>query len=97
MANVLSFPFRLGANGAVTEVQQFSKRGSEEALAHLILTHRGERPYVPAFGITDPAFRRVDPNEIRVGWLLFGDTRPIVRITSNLTSTTERVVVELGG
>lgn len=96
MALVLSFPFRLGANGSVVEVEQFSARGSEEAMAHMIGTRRGERVYVPRFGIPDPTFSRVDPNDVRVSWRLFGDGRGIEAISSKPEGVdTQRVRVEL--
>ena len=97
MALVLSFPFRLGVTGAAVSVEQFSRAGSEEAMAHMILTRRRERAYVPTFGITDPTWRRIDPHEIRTSWSVHGDGRRIEHIETAFTSdTTQTITVELG-
>lgn len=69
---ILSVPFRFRYGSAVT-VDQATDESVAEMIAVLCRTHRGERPLVPNFGITDPAFNGgVDANELRLGVLTFG-------------------------
>lgn len=56
MALVWDFPFRLGPGGSVAVVEQDADRDVENGIAVACLTHPGERPQVPSFGIADPAF-----------------------------------------
>lgn len=77
MARILSFPFRLAGGGVVATVEQSSDEANAEQVAALLLTKVGERPMVPGFGLTDPAFRGIDPQEVAAGLLLYG---PSVRL-----------------
>lgn len=73
----IAHPFRLVA-GRVASVPVGSDAAINQHIAVLATTRRGERPLVPAFGITDPAFRAVDIAEVNAGLSLFG---PAVRVT----------------
>lgn len=69
---MLSFPLRLAPNGALATVEQASPDGAAEELAQLILTRRGERPLVPAYGLEDPVAAGVDAGELAALVELFG-------------------------
>lgn len=56
MPRLISFPFRLDANGAVATVDQGSDAEIEEQIAVAMLVRPGERITVPTFGVNDPAF-----------------------------------------
>lgn len=56
MPRLISFPFRLDANGAVATVDQGSDAEIEEQIAVAMMTRPGERITVPTFGVNDPAF-----------------------------------------
>lgn len=56
MPRLISFPFRLDANGAVATVDQGSDAEIEEQIALAMLTRPGERITVPTYGVNDPAF-----------------------------------------
>lgn len=77
MALILSHPFRLRPNGAVALVEQQSEAGEAEQLAVLVMTRRGERPLVPGFGLTDPAFGGFSPGELAAEVTIYG---PPVRL-----------------
>jgi phage baseplate assembly protein W len=55
-ARLISFPFRLDANGAVATVGQGSDEEIEQQIAVAMLTRPGERITVPTYGVNDPAF-----------------------------------------
>lgn len=90
--DLLSHPFRLKTNGAVATVEDGTERAQVEAIAVLVLTHKGERDLVPGYGITDPVFDKVGLAEVNLGLLDYG---PDVRVTdiaiTHPTDTVERV------
>ena len=92
MARILSFPFRLAGAGAVATVEQASDEANAEQLAVLLLTRTGERPMVPSFGLTEPAFRGIDPGEVAAGVELYG---PPVRLVSVDASPTDDTTTAL--
>ena len=68
MAQVLSFPFRLAANGTVVTVESTSDAGIAEQINAFIQTIQGERPLAPGYGINDPTFdSEFDPGMITAG------------------------------
>lgn len=71
MARVLAHPFRLTGSNVAT-VEDGSDAGLIQAAAVLVTTRRGERPLVPAFGISDPAFGNLSMAEINAGLTMFG-------------------------
>lgn len=94
MARIISHPFRLGPGGAVATVEQGTDQANTEQIAVLALTRTGERPLVPGFGVTDPAFIPYRPGELVAGVATWG---PSVRISSvdtvPLDDATRRVEV----
>lgn len=70
--NLISHPFRLAPDGTVATVDEDSAAAAEEAILVLLTTRKGERPLVPAFGITDPVFGRLSLAEVNLGLADFG-------------------------
>lgn len=64
---VLSFPFRLTPQGEAAIAPYGSDQEVREAIAALTLTYLGERLLSPEFGITDPAWNGIDPNDVQAG------------------------------
>lgn len=64
---VLSFPFRITPQGEAAVAPYGSDQEVDEAIAALTLTHLGERLLSPEFGITDPAWNGIDPNDVQSG------------------------------
>lgn len=56
MPRLISFPFRLDANGAVATVDQGSDAEIEQQIAVAMMTKPGERITVPTYGVNDPTF-----------------------------------------
>lgn len=92
MARILSHPFRLELNGQVAAVEQDTATADAEQIAVLALTRLGERPLVPAFGVTDPAYRGLDPAELRGGIAVFGPPVTVTGITTRPISELEELV-----
>ncbi len=91
---ILSHPFRLTSTGSAATVTDATPEAYAEGLAHLILTRRGERHLVPAFGVTDPAFGVLHPAEVTAGVALFGPPVTLVAVDMSYPSdTVERVEV----
>lgn len=92
---ILSHPFRLTPSGQVATVFQDTPEANAEQVAILALTKTGERPLVPAFGITDPAFRRVEPAELAAGVAAYGPPVTLRRVDVRpLNDSTTAVDVE---
>lgn len=72
MSAILSHPFRLAPSGSVATVEQDTAAADAEQIAVLILTRTGERPLVPAFGISDPVFAELNPAEVLAGIATYG-------------------------
>lgn len=89
---ILSHPFRLAANGEVATVEQNSDGATAEQLAVLILTRRGERALVPAFGVTDPTFDRLSAAEVSAGVEMFGPAARIEAVETVWHDETTREV-----
>lgn len=64
MARVLSYPFRVGTDGSLGTVDEATDQADVEEVAMVLLTVRGERPLVPAYGIEDPAFVGIRAPEV---------------------------------
>lgn len=63
---LISFPFRIAPNGsAVTRPDDTPEYYAEE-ITQMVATRVGERPLVPGFGIADPTFSYLDPNELAI-------------------------------
>lgn len=78
MAPILSWPFRLGVDGAIVTVDQDDPQADAEQVAVLLLTRPGERDLVPGFGVPDPTFAALRPAEVNGAAAIFG---PPVKIT----------------
>lgn len=70
--NLISYPFRLGPAGYVVVKPDDSDEYLAEELGVLILTQPGERPQVPSYGVNDPTFGEIDPNEMLLKVNAFG-------------------------
>lgn len=92
MARILSHPFRLLPNGAVATVEQESDLADAEQIAVMALTVRGERPLVPGFGVTDPAYGGFDAGELVAGLAVYGPPRTIVATPIRWATDAEQVV-----
>ena len=79
---ILSYPFRLTANGDIATVEQYSAQCTAEQIAMLILTEQGERQMIPAFGIVDPAFDEVDASEIALQVAIYGPNVSVSDVTA---------------
>ena len=79
---IFSYPFRLTQNGSIATVEQNSSTAAAEQIAMLVLTEKGERQMVPAFGITDPTFSGIDPSELALGLSIYGPDVSIVGINA---------------
>lgn len=91
---LLSHPFRLGGDGSIATVEQGSDAARAQEVGALIMTVRGERELVSAFGVTDPAFGYLDTAEVAVGIELFGPPVDLTDVTITYPAeTTERVVL----
>lgn len=93
---LLSHPFRLNADGSAATVLDNTDEALVEGIAVLALTRRGERPYAPTFGTSDPTFDAdMDLADLNVALALHG---PAVTVTgvevSHATDTAARVVIE---
>lgn len=95
MPDLISYPFRLGPNGSIVTRPDDSSDYYAEMIANLVLTHPGERPQVPLFGLNDPTFSEIDAQELIYKVGIFG---PPVRITSVRgkfkSATTQDVMVQ---
>lgn len=82
IARILSHPFRLNLAGTVATVDQDTEQADAEQLAVLALTRVGERPLVPAFGMTEPTFATFDVADFAAGVATFGPPVDIVNVTA---------------
>jgi hypothetical protein len=82
VAQVLSYPFRLGPGGKIATVEQGTPQANGELIEVLLLTRLGERPLAPAFGISDPLFSAIEPTEIAAGISAFGPDVTLNDITT---------------
>jgi hypothetical protein len=89
MAELLSFPLRLGSNGAFVTRNEDDSAYYAELLGVLIATREGERPYTPTFGMRDPTFTKFDAQELAAKVELFGPPVRIVSVNEEAVSSTE--------
>lgn len=89
---IISFPFRLTANGDLASVEQNSAQGAAEQIAMLIQTEIGERVMLPSFGVTDMTFHRPDEGEIALGVALYGPQVTVTSVTSYYQSDDTLIV-----
>lgn len=72
MADLISYPFRLDSSGSVATVEQDSDAQLAQEVAVGILTRPEERPFIPDFGIADPAFVGFDADALRLQVATYG-------------------------
>jgi phage baseplate assembly protein W len=60
----IAFPFRIASDGTVASVEHGSNEEAAQLLVALVMTHRGEMPLSPQFGLDDPAFGATEPGEV---------------------------------
>lgn len=92
--DLLAHPFRAGPDGSIVTVEQDTDEDLAQELAITLLTRRGERPLVPDFGITDPAYRNLDLAELNVTLADFGPPIKAVLVeVAPVTDTVEQVTL----
>jgi hypothetical protein len=80
---ILSHPFRLAGNGTIATIDQDTEQADAEQIAVLALTRIGERPLVPAFGISDPVFAGgIEVSELAAGLATYGPPVTIRNVTT---------------
>ena len=92
--DVLAFPFRIDANGAVPLVQQGSDAHLAQQAYNFVSTRPGELPLAPAYGLNDPAFRVVERGEIVTGLAVFHPDINIVDV--NIKATVNEGTTHIG-
>lgn len=92
-ADLISFPFRLTAAGAVVTRLQDSDDYAAEEIASLLLTRRGERHLVPTFGTDDPVFGEVDMQDLSVAVSTFGPAVEIVDVSVKQVDVARQTVI----
>jgi len=95
MAFVLSHPFRFQPGGGpAATVQEGSDQYKAEQIAIMLMTHPGERPLVPDFGVADPTFVGVEEAALATAIAEYGPPLTIQSVTiTTLDATSENVVV----
>lgn len=91
--NLISFPFRLAPSGSVVTTADGTDERYAEEISTLILTRRGERPLVPAFGIDDPVFAGVDEHDLGLAVQTFGPPVVITAVTTKQVDDSRQTVV----
>lgn len=90
---VFSFPFRVSPYGSIATIEEGSDEETAERIAALMLTRRGERELVPAFGVEDPTFAQPDEAELAAGLAIFGPDVDFTMKTDYPTDHTARVEI----
>jgi|SRR5579875_905821 len=95
MAQILSVPFRLAANGTVATVTEGTDQANAEQLSVIVRTIQGEREMQPGFGLPDPAFNGISLGDLTAQVALWG---PAVTVNSATPSdddmTTQTLTVD---
>lgn len=84
----MTFPFTL-RDGVVATAPDDSDDYYAAELAHLVMTHEGEREIVPQYGISDPTFQAFDDIEFvgKVG--IFGPPVNITGVTQGYNNNNQ--------
>lgn len=69
---LISVPFRLTPSGQVATVDQGGDGWKVEHAAKAVLTRRGARELVPAYGVPDPVFAGLSAGELNACLTRFG-------------------------
>lgn len=81
VANLLSFPVRLGDGGGFAARDDADEAYYAEELAQLVQTEPGERELVPGYGLNDPTFGALDAAMLTAQVTLYGPPVAIVMVT----------------
>lgn len=82
--DVLAFPLRFDADGRAETVVQGSDAHCAQQISQFIQTRPRELPLALGYGIEDPAFTGIDPNELALG---LGQFHPGLRVEDIAMST----------
>lgn len=95
MPDLISYPFRLAPSGSVVTRPDDSSTYYSELIATVVLTRPGERPQVPAYGLSDPTFTELDAQELIYKVRIFGPPVTIVSVKSKFrTATAQDILVQ---
>lgn len=95
---ILSFPMRIQANGRLATVEQNSDDHLAEELAIICLSRPGERELVPEFGIDDPAFDEIHPDQVRAQASIFEVPVDVIDVVSDdVDDTVQDVTIYFEG
>jgi hypothetical protein len=92
MADLIAFPFRVGANGSVVTREQDEPAYYAELLGVMIATRLGERELVPSYGMSDPTFTVLSAQELASKVELFGPPVRILSMVETFVTATEQDV-----
>lgn len=86
MTDLISFPFRVGPNGAIVTRPDDSDDYYAELIGQMVLTTPGEREQAPLFGLSDPTFSEIDAQELIYKIGLFGPPVRVLGVTTKFVS-----------
>jgi hypothetical protein len=89
MAQILSYPFRLAANGTIAVVTQGTDQANGEQIAVLVQTIQGEADMAPGFGLPDPAYDGVIPGVIASQVAMWGPDVTIESVSATQVNETD--------
>ena len=81
---VLAFPLRFDVDGRAVTLVQGADAHCAQQISQFIQTRPRELPLALGYGIEDPAFTGIDPNELALG---LGQYHPSLRIEDITMST----------
>ncbi len=92
MGKIFAHPFRIGPGGSSVTLDEASDAATQQLIAAVILTRRGERPLLPTFGIDDPRYGRIEPAQVAAVVAAHG---PRVKITELSSTFSDSVTQEI--
>lgn len=98
MGAMFAYPFRIGPNGSVVLTDENSDEGISQLIASAVLTHLGERPMFPTFGITDPVFGQVSTAQLKACLAAYGPSNAVITDVGSTftTATAQHVEISWG-
>jgi hypothetical protein len=94
-ARLLLHPFRISTSGSVAAAEQGSDAYIDSQLRVVIGTRLGERPMCPPFGVPDPGFAVLSPDDVQTCLDQFGpDDVTVTAVTTGVGSDTTTVDVQ---
>lgn len=91
MVSLLSHPFRITAGGVVATVDQGSDGQYNQLLEITVGTRRGERDMALPYGLIDPVWRGLFPEDVQAAVDQFGPPVTIDSIVTTVTGETQRL------